>query len=303
MLGCWRLASAVLACGSEYARKEPDEMLEYFVPSGTCTTKETLTLVSRVHVGKRWKSKPRPDKHEKLRQTVSVQYCLCARCCCFFALVASKNRRCKSRYGLSSDRVSIIITTSKTHSARLKTRRSWRPPPQDEVIAQSMHSCSRIRFCTLTVQTQRSSSSLIDQRSPCLCVRQSTEGQCCVIVFMSQARQARQSRVTPLSSCPKARQTVVLQRCAIVFEDITQESLAQDPSPITFTQLGDLQLPTAALQSISHILLDFSDTCTCVVSNLGLSSNSCCSIHVCTSPMSSALVTDAPTLALAQVLK
>ena len=35
-------------------------------------------------------------------------------------------------------------------------------------------------------------------------------------------------------------------------EDITQESPAYDPSPITFTQLGDLQLPTTASQSISH---------------------------------------------------
>ena len=88
-------------------------------------------------------------------------------------------------------------------------------------------------------------------------------------------------------------------------EDITQESPAQDPSLSTFSQPGYLQLPSftvnlplpyRSLVTRARALLNRVHPCQL------LFVDSCCSIHVCTSLMSSALVTDAPTLALAHVL-
>ena len=93
-------------------------------------------------------------------------------------------------------------------------------------------------------------------------------------------------------------------------EDIPQESPAQDPSLSTFSQLGYQQLPTTAPHPTS--LLVFGDRRTrCTESRIEqqwtlstcrrLFVDGGCGVRVCTSLMSAALVTDAPTLALAQV--
>ena len=95
----------------------------------------------------------------------------------------------------------------------------------------------------------------------------------------------------------------------------TGESRPRSLTEYLFTSLVTHNFPRQLHSRPTTSLLVFGNTCTRVGMNPGLISSEprtrcehlfvdcCCSLHMCTSLMSSALVTDAPTLALAQVVE